>query len=407
MNVGLFITGYFSIFPGWVNQNGYANFSSDSFSCHSQALELVELLRNSAWSLWWDMNSRFHTRLASICYWLWGHWSAYSNLSLLPLNLGTLFLTWLGWNRLISLLGGEVPRSSKILYLLPLVILHFTQLLRDPYYISVFIWWLVAWILLFQTQDNSKHVKAWLMIVCLSPFLFWVRERFWVTSQVMSLVWLLLAMTLILFRKHTFKWLLGVFFICLGMNSYSIYKYAKKNWFQQIDPLENVDPQKKDFVFFYKLASLRRDFNKSYHQPSSIDNHIEFKNDQDVIDYLPRALLIGFLAPFPDMWWEKGRKAGTMGRLMSALEMIFMWGVMGLGLLLFLFHPKKLEWLICFSAIIVLCLALGYVVSNVGALYRMRFVTWLIWLALVISSLSKSSPRAQNDGVKLETSNEK
>jgi hypothetical protein len=214
-------------------------------------------------------------------------------------------------------------------------------------------------------------------------------------------------MTLILFRKHTFKWLLGVFFICLGMNSYSIYKYAKKNWFQQIDPLENVDPQKKDFVFFYKLASLRRDFNKSYHQPSSIDNHIEFKNDQDVIDYLPRALLIGFLAPFPDMWWEKGRKAGTMGRLMSALEMIFMWGVMGLGLLLFLFHPKKLEWLICFSAIIVLCLALGYVVSNVGALYRMRFVTWLIWLALVISSLSKSSPRAQNDGVKLETSNEK
>lgn len=407
MNVVLFISGHYSFFPQLVNQNGYASFASDSISCHFQALELVEHLRNSEWAPWWQMDSRFHTRLASICYHLWGQWTGYNNLSLLPLNLGALFFTWLGFNKMMMMLGGTGPKSSAFLCLLPTIVLHFSQLLRDPYYISIFIWWLYAWVLLFQIQNKSKHLKAWVMILCLSPFLFWVRERFWVTTQVMSLVWLLLAFAMVLFRKQHLKWLIGVFVLCACINAHSIYKYAQKNWFRNIETSEMKDPRQKDFVFFYKLASLRSDFNKSYQQPSSLDNHIEFKNDQDVIAYLPRALQIGFLAPFPNMWWRDGGKTGRMGRWVSAFEMLLMWVVMGLGTLAFLHHHKKLEFLICLSAIVILCLSLGYVVSNVGALYRMRYITWIIWFALLFSSIPKSRMTAQDNRVKLEVPDKK
>lgn len=407
LNLVLFILGHFSIWPSFINSHGYANFASDSLSCHTQALELAEHIQKAEWELWWEMASRFHTRLASIFYFLWGSWTGYSNLSLLPLNLGALFFTWLGWNRIISLLGGNTPKNSSLLFFLPTIVLHYTQLLRDPYYISLFIWWLSFWVSLFQCHDPKKHLNSWLMILLLSPFLFWVRERFWVTAQVMSLSWFILALILTLFRKHHLKWLIGVFLICLCLNAYSIYKYAAKNWFQIIETSENNDPQKKDFVFFYKIASLRKDFNKSYQQPSSIDNHIEFKNDEDVINYLPRAIQIGLLAPFPDMWWQEGRKSGRAGRLLSAFEMTLMWGVMVLTLCSFIFHSNKLEWLICFSAIAILCLALGYVVSNVGAIYRMRYVTWFIWLALMLSTIKKSDLGTKNNSIELKIPDKK
>jgi hypothetical protein len=48
---------------------------------------------------------------------------------------------------------------------------------------------------------------------------------------------------------------------------------------------------------------------------SSIDLNVQLTSRADLIRYLPRAAVIGFFAPFPDMWFVRGGPAGATSDL--------------------------------------------------------------------------------------------
>jgi len=369
-----------------INTHGYASFASDSFGCHQQAIELKQHLKDFEWSLWWNIESRFHTRLASIAYALWGEISFYSNLSMWPFNAAALYLSWSAWCSLVRQLGGPTPKKSLLWLALPLLNLHFTQLLRDPFYIAALLFWLEAWISLFKEDNPAWLKKIWWKIVFISPFLYLVRERFWVISQVVTLIWFLFALHQKYFNIKTWSWFRAVLFLIILLNSGSIYNATLR--------LMGLSPQsvledplaQKPFVFFYKIAALRRDFIESYQQASSLDTEVQFESDVDVIAYLPRALSISFLMPLPNMWFEANGKTGLTGRLLSGLEMMLMWMLVLQTLVFFIFKKASMAQWMCIAVILVHYTALGLVITNGGALYRMRFALWLVWIALAISA---------------------
>jgi len=200
------------------------------------------------------------------------------------------------------------------------------------------------------------------------------------------LIWFLFALHQKYFNIKTWSWFRAVLFLIILLNSGSIYNATLR--------LMGLSPQsvledplaQKPFVFFYKIAALRRDFIESYQQASSLDTEVQFESDVDVIAYLPRALSISFLMPLPNMWFEANGKTGLTGRLLSGLEMMLMWMLVLQTLVFFIFKKASMAQWMCIAVILVHYTALGLVITNGGALYRMRFALWLVWIALAISA---------------------
>ena len=77
-----------------------------------------------------------------------------------------------------------------------------------------------------------------------------------------------------------------------------------------------------------RIGQLRRKFIIEYPDAgSNIDSDVQLGTTADLIRYLPRATVIGFFAPFPNMWLATGNQVGSSGRLMSGLETMVMYAV--------------------------------------------------------------------------------
>ena len=111
---------------------------------------------------------------------------------------------------------------------------------------------------------------------------------------------------------------------------------------------------------------------------SNIDIEVRFTSIEDVLLYLPRALQIGLLAPFPSMWLGDAHSTGGAGmRVVAAMEMtlsyVFLLGLVGLwrcG------KEHRATLMVAVVMSLVLTLILALVVTNVGTVYRMRYATW-------------------------------
>jgi len=101
----------------------------------------------------------------------------------------------------------------------------------------------------------------------------------------------------------------------------------------------------------------------------------------DILRYVPRAIVVGFFAPFPKMWVQSG-SFGMATRLLSGVEMLAMY-VLYLGVAYCLWRERRNSkmWLL-FLVATVGVVALGLVVVNAGALYRIRYVFWIILILI-------------------------
>jgi hypothetical protein len=128
-----------------------------------------------------------------------------------------------------------------------------------------------------------------------------------------------------------------------------------------------------------RLANARNIWIKKYpNAGTNIDTDVHFRSLKDILAYIPRAAIIGFLAPFPSHWFGQARTAGRASRLVAGFEMM-VWYLFLPGFLYFLFTgPVDLHikvWMLLYT--ITLVVLTGLVVTNIGALYRMRYVYFL------------------------------
>ena len=137
-----------------------------------------------------------------------------------------------------------------------------------------------------------------------------------------------------------------------------------------------------------ELARRRAGFRSYTSQASNIDRDVQFQSPGDIVRYVPRALVIGFFAPFPKMWVESG-SYGRAGRLLSGAETLAMYFLyLAVALCLWRDRQNLKMWFVFLIAAIGL-LALGLVVVNAGALYRIRYVFWMMMIVIASRGFSQ------------------
>lgn len=169
-------------------------------------------------------------------------------------------------------------------------------------------------------------------------------------------------------------------------------------------PLTNVPPSIKSQLTWnssslpqmidkqlQKMADSRERFRFSYPEAASnIDVDVAINSGSKLLKYIPRALEVGLLAPFPSMWFSAAKSpGGNWMRSSAGLEMLICY-IAFLGWLGFL-RPGNRKLLGKSLPSVVCCLAIltvySLVVCNVGTLYRMRYpmmcylmmIGWIGW----------------------------
>lgn len=143
---------------------------------------------------------------------------------------------------------------------------------------------------------------------------------------------------------------------------------------------------------------------------SVVDKNVEIRSFMDLALYLPRALQIGLLSPFPNMWLEHGMTAGArLMRLVSGAEMSIAYFLL-LGFF-FLVPSIRRDRIAPFLFVIVTCLAvldvMGLAMPNIGTLYRMRYPIFMLVIGLgsVGWAILLAKIRARNKPASVSRSN--
>ncbi len=127
----------------------------------------------------------------------------------------------------------------------------------------------------------------------------------------------------------------------------------------------------------FEANKYRDSFLTYYISPDSntLDKDILFRSVADIILYLPRALQIGFFAPFPDRWFGEGSRGSGAIRKIAGVEMVLLY-LLWIGFAIFILRSTVTYnvkiWMIAF--LVILTAPIGLFIPNLGALYRMRFV---------------------------------
>ena len=120
---------------------------------------------------------------------------------------------------------------------------------------------------------------------------------------------------------------------------------------------------------------------------SVLDKDYEFHNAEDALRFIPRALQIGFLAPFPRQWFEPGSSPATSAmRRISMVEMSIIYGALAfLPFALWRWRRRVEMWVaLIFCGSLILIYAMGTPV--VGTLYRIRYAYLMLFVALGIAA---------------------
>jgi hypothetical protein len=134
------------------------------------------------------------------------------------------------------------------------------------------------------------------------------------------------------------------------------------------------------------VAAMRNFFTAGYRNAkSNMDPEFVPGTVCNLLTYVPRALQIGFLAPFPSAWLADGSiAASTMMRRVISAEMVVTY--MGLLLLPLAFwrYRRKPEFWFVLGFLTLLTLIHVYLVPNLGTLHRMRygFLTAVVGIAI-------------------------
>lgn len=125
---------------------------------------------------------------------------------------------------------------------------------------------------------------------------------------------------------------------------------------------------------------------------SLVDPHARIGTLPDMLRYLPRALLIGFFAPFPSQWFDAGGSTGSM-RLLAAGEMCLLYVLMPailMGMWSALTHRHPAQRLVL-GFVLSMAIPLSLTVANLGTLFRLR-LTYLLPLWVLAGAGSPWEP---------------
>ena len=386
--------GKYQLMPTQFRANGLGEFASDCFPYQEEVADLVEVLKNSGpvtWAIW---PTQLHVRLYSLPQAAVSRWMGFSVLAIEPLNL----VYYLAILTLVFKLGKEVfdyragLMAATIVALWPSLLLHTTQLLRDPLL-------LVAVLALFLAmtrglkRDYPWHRGVLLGIVAALSIVMIriVRLPMWDLTGVMVGLFGVFLLARLLRERRVLIGNVGLAAIMIAAFVITPHFQSSFRNQQHTKARRRVLPEQIQALPIGEQIGIRRaGFGLEAADPermtsgpgSSIDPDVRLKGLADIIRYLPRAAVIGFFAPFPNMWLNSGTEVGISGRILVGLETLLTYAIECFALAgLWRARRELAAWLL-FTILTIGAIALGLVVNNIGALYRLRYSFWILIVVL-------------------------
>lgn len=394
-----------------INENGIATtIAPDSQSYLSEVAGLADTLTQRGLTAWRAAPVSFHNKLYSLPFIILRPLLGANILSVEPLNL----FCFIALLSLTFRLGQEVfdrrvgLTAAAAVGLWPSFLIHTSQILKDPLFIVA----LLGLILIFTSWltkrfSLAKGLMTGIAGATAACLIGLTRSSFW-GALILGITLLGIAFLVIRqLRERRVLW--GNMISALLILSAAIVLLLFPPGISNAAPvLVDSSPagtrstsasstnsnesagslrQRADLAA-RQVWQLRQEFIRlNRDSGSNIEADVKFDTAMDVLRYLPKALLIGFLAPFPNQWFTAGKQVGLAGRLISGLEMTAIYLVELLALVgLWRSRASLPAWLF-FSVTLVSLTALALVVINVGALYRMRYGFLILLIILAANGL--------------------
>jgi 4-amino-4-deoxy-L-arabinose transferase-like glycosyltransferase len=399
LTLAVFLAGHFQLLPSVFDAHGTGlTFAIDGTSYRALSSDLANELQTNGVSAWLAIKAPLHCRLYSLLFATIGRVVGHNILAAEPLNL----IYYLGILCCVYFVGREIfdaragMLAAVIVAVWPSFLLHSTQMIRDSFAILCVLALLLVLTLLVRHQLSWRAGVATGVAGAALVTLFWVlRGNMWsVVVIAVGLAIVLLLGRIVRARNALVPNILGVVLVAIAM-------LVAPSRFESTG-LPGVKPPvtplaippgwqlpASDGIFprmFRQVGQRRAAFARYDAGESNISGDVRLNTSGDVLRFLPRAAVIGFLAPFPRMWIERG-SYGLAGRLLSGAETLVMYFLyLAVGVCVWRNRRRTEMWLLFLVATLG-TIALGVVVVNAGALFRLRYVFWIMFIIMAADSV--------------------
>ena len=414
--------GHYALFPAFFDAHGVAvAFASDGVRYRADAAALSGALWGGEFRYWVGADHPFHVKLYSVCFAIFGPWMGYNVAGAAPLNA----LWYLASLVLVFRLGREVfdrrtgLLAASMVALWPSFLLHTTQFLKDPLFVVgmlalslVIVRWLtrtysrmgalatggagalIAIVLWLARSDMGELLVATVLLgaVMLAAQTLSGENRRATNLLGMALL-IVVTVSVPLVIPHALE---------LGRSPSSVKaSAARREALHRATAEETLGatPREASRTSLRSRATahvgtVRRRFIEMYPDSgSNIDGDVQLNDTADLLRHLPRAVAVGFFAPFPNMWLATGKQVGFAGRLLSGLESLLMYAIEGLALFGVWRARRRLSAWFLLSVASIGMIALGLVVINIGTLYRLRYVFLILLIILAAHGAARITGR--------------
>lgn len=313
---------------------------------------------------------------------------------LLPVNAllfagGGTALVWilheLGFSRRAALLG-SLPFA-----LFPSAAMIYSQIHKDVFSVAGILWSICGWLAIMRGSEGGTPRLRWgIFLTGTGTWLAWLVRPY--LCEVLFACGLLSAVY-ILVRQWYYGGVvwgnLGAVTVALVFAATPLFFSDSYSYASKPAPALSAGPSTVLDSATRRLAQIRLGFTTSSPGAgSNIDVDVQFHDFGDVVRYVPRALQIALLAPFPNFWLKESTSPSAwIERGAAVVEMVLCYFSLS-GLLLAwrnrVFRRYAIIPLIFAFALLTLD---GLTIANVGTLYRMRYPMELMLVAFGLASI--------------------
>jgi hypothetical protein len=389
--VSVFNVGRFGLFPTQFNRDGIGEFARDGNEFREQANSLADMLTDGNVGPWVEDIATLHVKVLSLDFVLMRPLFGSNILAAEPINLFYYLAILTLCFSLARVVAGRRAAwlATAIVAVWPSLLLHTTQFIRDPLIIIAILTLVLVLTRLLKQTHNWRRAATGGVIGTLACFIIWMcrREMWPVVLAVIVLGVMLLLIRILRERKLLAGNLAVMGLLCaLTIGVPRIMRSPKPISAQRLNDFRrNQDPSFWGILKWTREEFIRESLQKS---GSMIDADVNFSNRADVIRYIPRALEIGYLAPFPTMWFTPGYNVGLLGRLLGGVETSLTYVIEALACVFIWRRRRHLDTWLIFLTTTIGVLALGLVVVNLGTLYRMRYPFWSLMVIMAAATLA-------------------
>ena len=402
LTLAVFLAGHFQLLPNVFDPHGTGlRFAIDATSYRTFASQMATEWQTNGTGAWLAIKAPFHCRLYSISFASIGRVLGHNILAAEPLNL----LYYLGILSCVYALGREIFNARTgllaaiIVGLWPSFLMHSTQLIRDSLSILCLLALvLVLTLLITRVLTPRAGLAAGVAGAALTT-LFWVlRGNMWniivcaVAITIGLLVWRMIRDRRVLAANMiVIVFVLAAMLVVPGRLESTSLPGVRPPTTPLAVPATTETPSREGILTrtLKQVGQRRAGFRMYRAQESNIDGDVRLTTAAGVLKFIPRAAVIGFFAPFPRMWFERG-SYGAAGRLLSGAETFVMYFLyVGVAVCVWR-NRRRLETWLLFLLATIGTVALGLVVANAGALYRLRYVFWIMFIIMAANVIDAS-----------------